>query len=109
MWATYKGHKDTVNLLLDHNADVNAHGNYHISSLIWAVGRGYVEIARLLIQRGAKVTLLNKRFKFYNLRSVFKFGNLKILMFSSSFHCWYQCWFTHSTSLAQTIETISGC
>lgn len=55
MWATYKGHTDTVQLLLERNADVNAHGNYHISSLLWASGRGHVDIVRMLVRRGAKV------------------------------------------------------
>lgn len=62
MWASYKGHTETVRMLLDAGADVNAHGNYHISSLLWASGRGHAEIAKLLIQHGAKVNLGDKVF-----------------------------------------------
>lgn len=47
-------------LLIDRQADVNAHENYHISPLHWACGRGHVEIARMLIARGAKVNVGDK-------------------------------------------------
>lgn len=60
MWATYKGRADVVNILLERHADVNAHGNYHISSLLWAAGRGYVQIAEALIANGAKVNMGDK-------------------------------------------------
>jgi ankyrin repeat-rich membrane spanning protein len=49
-------------MLLSRNADVNAHGNYHISSLLWAAGRGYTDIAKALIQHGAKVNIGDKVF-----------------------------------------------
>ena len=60
MWATYKGRTNTVSLLLSKGADVNAHGNYHISSLLWASGRGYPEIVKDLIAHGAKVNVGDK-------------------------------------------------
>lgn len=60
MWATYKGRTDVVNLLLEKGADVNAHGNYHISSLLWASGRGYTRIVQLLVSHGAKVNVGDK-------------------------------------------------
>jgi len=44
MWATYKGHTNVALHLLDRGAEVNAHGNYHISSLLWACGRGHLEV-----------------------------------------------------------------
>lgn len=67
MWATYKGHTGIVSLLLDHNADVNAHGNYHISSLLWASGRGHVDIVKMLVRSGAKVNVGDKVSIFYHL------------------------------------------
>lgn len=60
MWATYKGRTDVVNILLDRHADVNAHGNFHISSLLWAAGRGRVEIIDALIKNGAKINMGDK-------------------------------------------------
>lgn len=60
MWATYKGRTDVVSLLLERGADVNAHGNYHISSLLWAAGRGNTQIVQSLISHGAKVNVGDK-------------------------------------------------
>ena len=60
MWAAYKGKANTVSLLLSKGADVNALGNYHISSLLWASGRGYAEIVKDLLAHGAKVNLGDK-------------------------------------------------
>lgn len=60
MWATYRGRSATVTLLLARGADVNAHGNFHISSLLWAAGRGYTDIVKDLIAHGAKVNVGDK-------------------------------------------------
>ena len=60
MWATYKGHTEAATLLLEHGAEVNAHGNYHISSLLWGAGRGHVDIVKALIRYGAKVNVGDK-------------------------------------------------
>lgn len=60
MWATYKGRSPTVTMLLGRGADVNAHGNFHISSLLWAAGRGYPDIVKDLIAHGAKVNVGDK-------------------------------------------------
>lgn len=60
MWASYKDQTTTALLLMERGADVNAHGNYHISSLLWASGRGYTEIAIMLIEHGAKVNIGDK-------------------------------------------------
>lgn len=60
MWATYKGRAEVAALLMDRGAEVNAHGNYHISSLLWAAGRGHVDIAKALINYGAKINVGDK-------------------------------------------------
>jgi len=60
MWATYKGRAEVAALLMAHGAEVNAHGNYHISSLLWAAGRGHVDIAKALINHGAKINVGDK-------------------------------------------------
>lgn len=60
MWASYKGKEHVVDVLLERGADVNACGNFHIPSLIWAAGRGHTEIARKLIQAGAKINFGDK-------------------------------------------------
>lgn len=66
MWATYKGRTTTVMFLLSRGADVNAHGNFHISSLLWAAGRGYPEIVKELIAHGAKVNVGDKVINYLN-------------------------------------------
>lgn len=60
MWATYKGKSATVTMLLGREADVNAHGNFHIPSLLWAAGRGYTDIVKDLVGHGAKVNVGDK-------------------------------------------------
>lgn len=60
MWATYKGRAEVAAFLMDRSAEVNAHGNYHISSLLWAAGRGHVDIAKALINHGAKINVGDK-------------------------------------------------
>jgi len=60
MWATYKGRAEVATLLMVRGAEVNAHGNYHISSLLWAAGRGHVDIAKALINHGAKINVGDK-------------------------------------------------
>jgi len=60
MWATYKGRAEVAAFLMGHGAEVNAHGNYHISSLLWAAGRGHVDIAKALINHGAKINVGDK-------------------------------------------------
>lgn len=60
MWATYKGKSATVTMLLGRGADVNAHGNFHIPSLLWAAGRGYTDIVKDLVGHGAKVNVGDK-------------------------------------------------
>lgn len=52
-------------MLLTRGADVNAHGNFHISSLLWAAGRGYPDIVKDLIAHGAKVNVGDKVIYFY--------------------------------------------
>lgn len=60
MWASYKGHIEIVNLLLERGADVHCHGNYHLSPLLWAAGRGHHEVVCSLINKGAKVNSADK-------------------------------------------------
>ena len=51
------GHLDIINLLLDHGADINAVSRNHFaaSPLLGAVAFRKIEVARLLLKRGANV------------------------------------------------------
>lgn len=60
IWSSYCGYTNLANLLLDRGADINAHGNFHITALVWAAGRGHTKLACSLIARGAKVNVGDK-------------------------------------------------
>lgn len=60
MWACYKGHLETARLLIEQRAEVNVHGQFHITPLMWASGRGHVDIVQLLLEHGAKVNVGDK-------------------------------------------------
>mgnify|MGYP002819241621 CR=1 FL=1 len=57
MEAVQKGSKDTVRLLLDHGADVNAADINEWTPLMEAVQKGSKEIVQLLLDRGADVNV----------------------------------------------------
>jgi ankyrin repeat protein len=60
MWSCYKGRVEVAQLLMEKNADVHAQGNYHISCLLWAAGRGHPEILHHLLEHGAKAVTADK-------------------------------------------------
>ena len=60
VWACYKGHMDTATVLIDKQADVNVHGQYHVTPLMLASGRGHTAIVRLLLDHGARVNVGDK-------------------------------------------------
>jgi len=53
--ASYRGRAEVIELLLRHNADVNARGPDDRTPLYWASKYGQVEVAQLLLERGAHV------------------------------------------------------
>lgn len=85
MWATYKGKSATVTMLLGRGADVNAHGNFHISSLVWAAGRGYTDIVKDLIAHGAKVNVGDKVIidELVKLTTITSLSNIHVYFFFS--------------------------
>ena len=45
---------------MERGADVNAYGDYNVTCLGWAAGRGCTEIVRDLIQHSARVNIGDK-------------------------------------------------
>lgn len=85
MWACYKGHVETTRLLIEQRAEVNTHGQFHITPLMWASGRGHLEIVRLLLENGAKVNVGDKVFRVLRPRV----GTVELI--SSCFSVWDYC------------------
>ena len=55
MLAIHSGHRDIVELLLKHGADVNTTFRYKETALMKASFRGYLDIVELLIENGADI------------------------------------------------------
>ena len=55
-----KGNLGGVRALLDNGADINTLDEAHDTALTWAAYSGHTEIVRLLIDRGADMTIPNK-------------------------------------------------
>lgn len=53
--AAENGHKDVVEILLAHNADVNAEDDYEDTPLSLAINNGHRAIANILKQHGGVV------------------------------------------------------
>jgi hypothetical protein len=57
-WTSQHHHREQViNLLLDNHADINAHSQHGFTPLYCCVRRGFVGAARLLIERGADMSV----------------------------------------------------
>ena len=64
MLAAKKGHTDTVQALLDREADINAQATYYgWTALAYAANQGHEQIVRLLLARGADPNLKAERGK----------------------------------------------
>ena len=57
MLAAHAGHLAAVQLLIDHNANLNLTAKYGLSALMLAVIAGHQEIAQALARAGADLTL----------------------------------------------------
>ncbi|KAJ5932852.1 hypothetical protein N7516_007341 [Penicillium verrucosum] len=55
IWASLNGHDETVELLLERGADVNAQGGLYENALYAACFKGHDKIAQMLLERGADV------------------------------------------------------
>jgi Ankyrin repeats (3 copies) len=59
-WAAYNGYLAAVELLVQHRADINAHGNAHQwTPLMNAAAEGHIDIASYLVAHGANVNALD--------------------------------------------------
>lgn len=60
MEAASAGHLDIVKLLLNHNADVNAHCATGNTPLMFACAGGQVDVVKVLLKHGANVEEQNE-------------------------------------------------
>ena len=58
--ASWKGQTETVALLLEKGADVNAMDNDGITALMWTTKYGRTEIVKILLERGADVLAVDQ-------------------------------------------------
>jgi len=59
-WATYRGKKDIIKLLLNNGANINNKNNIKNTPLMFAVYRNYKDIVKLLLNYGADIYQKNK-------------------------------------------------
>lgn len=59
--AALYGHKELVELFLEHGIDVNARNNKNDTPVLWAARGNHVDTVRLLIRRGADLQLENDK------------------------------------------------
>src|SRR3989442_1200196 len=59
MWATKKGYKDIVELLLAKGANVHIRDNDDFTALMWAAWNGNKDIVELLLANGADINEKN--------------------------------------------------
>jgi ankyrin repeat protein len=57
MLAAQAGHRDVVQTLIDHGANLNVTAKYGLSALMFAVIAGHQDIARVLGKAGADLSL----------------------------------------------------
>ena len=61
MWACKKGHKDVVQLLLDHCVDLNARNGDRFTAFMWACKNGHKDVVKLLLDHQDQIIELNTR------------------------------------------------
>jgi ankyrin repeat protein len=54
MWASYNGHLEVAELLIQKGATVNIKDDWGYTALDWALRNNHTEMAALLINAGAK-------------------------------------------------------
>jgi hypothetical protein len=65
--AARAGDRARVAQLLDAGVDVNAKARYDVTALTFAAGRGHLDVVRLLVDRGADMTVADT---FYKMRAI---------------------------------------
>ena len=63
VWASYCGHLDIMNLLLEKGADVDGVGLFNSTALVWAVMGGQPEAVEILLKNGADLDRKSKEGK----------------------------------------------
>ena len=60
-WASWNGHKEIVEKLLNNGVDVNAKDNWGYTALQLASSNGHTKIVAMLLEKGADVNAKNNR------------------------------------------------
>eukprot|EP01042_Synura_sphagnicola_P001333 gene1333-1511_t len=70
MWATLKGHEETMIMLLDNGAAIDIQDEGGLTALMFSCGVANINVTRLLLDRGANIRIKDKGEVAYNLRKM---------------------------------------
>jgi ankyrin repeat protein len=76
--ASYKGHEQTVKLLLDHGAEVNAQGGVFGNALQGASTAGHYQVVKILLEHGADINMQGGQHT-NALQAACKFNNIEVV------------------------------